>query len=320
VSHQYGPEAIGSIAAALDRAGIDTVEVAHGDGLGGSSIQFGFSKLDDMKALRVAAPMLRSSKLAVLLLPGVGVKHDLEMAFHEGARVARIATHVTEADISEQHMSFAKELGMEVIGFLMLSHMESAEVLAEQGKRMESYGASTVYVVDSAGAMLPGEVADKVANLRQQISPSVEIGFHAHNNLGLAIGNTLAAIEAGASVVDGSLAGMGAGAGNAATEVLVAVLHKIGYRTGADLYALMDAAEDIVRPMLSRPQIVDKASLSLGYAGVYSSFLMHTFRQVKKFGLDPRDVLIELGKRKAVGGQEDMIVDVAMELINKNKF
>jgi 4-hydroxy 2-oxovalerate aldolase len=317
VSHQYGTEAIERIAAALDRSGVDTVEVTHGDGLGGSSIQYGFSKLNDEEALRAAAPALRNAKLAVLLLPGVGVKRDLEMAYREGARVARIATHATEADISAQHMRFALELGMEVIGFLMLSHMEPADKLSEQAKRMESYGATVIYAVDSAGAMLPGEVAGKVAKLRRHLPGSVEIGFHAHNNLGLAIGNTLAAIEAGAGVVDGSLAGMGAGAGNAATEVLVAVLHKLGYQTGTDLYSLMDAAEDIVRPMLHRPQIVDKASLSLGYAGVYSSFLLHTFRQVKKFGLDPRDVLIELGKRKVVGGQEDMIVDVAMEMATR---
>jgi 4-hydroxy 2-oxovalerate aldolase len=315
VSHQYSMENIKNIAEALDRANIDSVEVTHGDGLGGSSIQYGRSLLDDRSAIRAARAVMRRSKLAVLLLPGVGVKEDLEMAYEEGAAIARIATHCSEADISAQHMRTARDIGMEVMGFLMFAHMELPEKLAEQALRMESYGANVVYVVDSAGAMLPDEVAAKVTHLKQKLN--VEVGFHAHNNLGLAIGNSLAAIRAGASVVDGSLAGMGAGAGNAATEVLVAVLHKMGYETGIDLYAVMDAAEEIARPVMPRPQIIDKASLSLGYAGVYSSFLLHTFRIVKKLGLDPRDILIELGKRKVVGGQEDMIVDVALSMMKQ---
>lgn len=317
VSHQYSKTHIRDIAAALNKARIDTMEVSHGDGLGGSSLQYGYSLLTDREMLIEANSVMNHAKLAVLLLPGIGVKEDLLMAREHGAGIARIATHVTEADISAQHMKSAKELGMEVVGFLMLSHMAEPQKIAEQARLMESYGADIVYLVDSAGAMLPDEVKRKVEVLRNRLT--IEIGFHAHNNLGLAIGNTLAAIEEGASVVDGSLAGMGAGAGNAATEVLVAVLDKMGYETGIDLYALMDAAEDVMRPVMRRPQVIDKASLSLGYAGVYSSFLLHTFRQVKKFGLDPRDILIELGKRKVVGGQEDMIVQVGMELQQKKQ-
>jgi 4-hydroxy 2-oxovalerate aldolase len=250
-------------------------------------------------------------------LPGIGVKDDLEMAYAEGARAVRIATHVTEADISEQHMRLARDIGMEVMGFLMLSHMEPPAKLVEQAKLMESYGATTVYVVDSAGAMVPDEVRRRVAALNGALQ--CHVGFHAHNNLGLAIGNSLAAIEEGATVVDGSLAGLGAGSGNTPTEVLVAVLHKSGYETGVDLYGVMDAAEDIVRPLLKRPQLIDKAALSLGYAGVYSSFLLHTFRAATKLGVDPRDILVELGKRRVVGGQEDMILAVAMELQSAKK-
>jgi 4-hydroxy 2-oxovalerate aldolase len=312
VRHQYSADHVAKITAALAKARIDTIEVTHGDGLGGSSIQYGFGKLSDREILQAAKPLLGESKLAVLLLPGIGIKEDLEMAYHEGARVARIATHVTEADISAQHIDLAKKIGMEVVGFLMLAHMAEPQKVLEQAKLMESYGADVVYVVDSAGAMVPDHVRSRVSLLASHLK--IKTGFHAHNNLGLAIGNTLAAIEEGADVVDGSLAGMGAGAGNTPTEVLVAVLDKLGYETGIDLYAIMDAAEDVVRPLMQRPQVIDKAALSLGYAGVYSSFLLHTARAAEKYQLDPRDILIELGKRKVVGGQEDMIVDLALEL------
>jgi 4-hydroxy 2-oxovalerate aldolase len=312
VSHQYSAEDISRVAAALERSRIDTLEVTHGDGLGGSSINYGFSKLTDQEALRAAKAVTKNTKLAVLLIPGVGVKEDLEMAYREGARVARPATHVTEADISAQHIGLAKEIGMEVVSFLMLSHMVPPEKVLEQAKLMESYGADVVYVVDSAGAMVLDDVRRRVGLLKENLN--VEVGFHAHNSLGLAIGNTLAAIEEGAGVVDGCLAGLGAGAGNTPTEVLVAVLDRLGYETGVDLYAIMDAAEDVVRPLMRRPQVIDKAALSLGYAGVFSSFLLHTFRSAEKFGLDPRDILIELGRRKVVAGQEDMIVDVALAL------
>ena len=317
VRHQYSADQVASITAALAKARIDTIEVTHGDGLGGSSIQYGYGLLSDRELLQVAKPALGNSKMAVLLLPGIGIKEDLEMAYEEGTRVARVATHVTEADISAQHIDLAKKIGMEVVGFLMLAHMADPQKVLEQAKLMESYGADVVYVVDSAGAMVPDHVRRRVSLLAGSLK--IQTGFHAHNNLGLAIGNTIVAIEEGADVVDGSLAGMGAGAGNTPTEVLVAVLDKMGYETGVDLYAIMDAAEDVVRPMMQRPQVIDKAALSIGYAGVYSSFLLHTARAADKFKLDPRDILIELGKRKVVGGQEDMIVDVALELAGARK-
>ena len=315
VKHQYTLEDIYRISSALDKAGVYAIEISHGDGLSGSSIQYGFAKHSDEERLIQAHKVVENSKITVLLLPGIGTKEDLKMAIEHGAEVARIATHVTEADISEQHIKMAKGMGLEVMTFLMLSHMEPPEKLLEQAKLMESYGTDVVYVVDSAGAMVPSEVKVRVEILKKNLK--AEVGFHAHNNLGLAIGNTIAAIEEGATVVDGTLGGVGAGAGNAPTEVLAAVLDKMGFQTGIDLYTIIDAAEDIMRPRMLRPQIIDKSSLILGYAGVYSSFLLHTYKAAEKFDVDPRDILIELGRRKVVGGQEDMIIDVACELSKK---
>ena len=316
VRHQYTLDNISKIASALDDAGVYGIEISHGDGLGGSSINYGFAKYSDEERLKVANKVVKKSKIAVLLLPGIGTREDLKNAIENGAKIARIATHVTEADISQQHIQMAKEMGLEVITFLMLAHMEKPEKVLEQAKLMESYGADVVYVVDSAGAMLPEDVKSRVGLLKQKLN--VEVGFHAHNNLGLAVSNTITAIQEGATVVDGTLCGLGAGAGNTAIEVLVAVLEKLGYETNIDLYKIMDAAEDVVRPIMQRPQVIDKASLSLGYAGVYSSFLLHTFRAAEKYKVDSRDVLMELGKRRVVGGQEDMIIDVAYNL-SKNK-
>ena len=312
VAHRFTAAQVRDLAGALQAAQLDTVEVSHGDGLGGSSIQYGLAATSDAEALQAAASALTTTKLAVLLLPGIGVREDLELAHGLGARVARIATHVTEADISAQHIGLARQLGMEVIGFLMLSHMVDAAKVLEQAKQMESYGASTVYVVDSAGAMLPDDVRRKVSLLRGRLR--VAVGFHGHNNLGLAVGNTVAAVEEGADVVDGTLGGLGAGAGNAPTEVLAAVFDRLGYQTGVNLYTVMDVAENQVRPIMTYPPVINRASLSLGYAGVYSSFLLHTYRAAERFGVDPRDILLELGRRRVVGGQEDMIVDVALEL------
>jgi 4-hydroxy 2-oxovalerate aldolase len=250
----------------------------------------------------------------VLLLPGVGTKEDLDMAADSGAKVARIATHVTEADISEQHIGLAKRRGMEVMGFLMMAHMAPVETLLHNAKLMESYGADYVYVVDSSGHLVPNEVRDRVAAMKAALHCGV--GFHAHNNLGLAIGNTLAAIEAGADVVDGSLRAMGAGGGNAPTETLVAVLARLGIETGVDLYQILDAAK-LVDPYKVQAKTGPDATLMLGYAGVYSSFLLHTARAAERFHVDPRDILVELGRRRVVGGQEDMIIDVAYELAEK---
>ncbi|MCI0622091.1 MAG: 4-hydroxy-2-oxovalerate aldolase [Acidobacteria bacterium] len=314
IAHQFRVEDILTIARGLDEAGVSVIEVSHGDGLGGSSLQYGFSAEPETSYIATAAKVIKRAKLAVLLLPGIGTKEDLRTAADLGASVARIATHATEADISEQHMQLAKKMGMEVVGFLMMAHMESPETLLRQARLMEGYGADCVYVVDSAGAMTPREAADRVAALRGGLS--VQVGYHAHNNLSLAIANSLAALEQGAQQIDAATCGFGAGAGNAATEVLVAVLDKIGVRTSIDLYKIMDVAEELVRPVMRRPLLVDRPSLSLGYAGVYSSFLLHAERAARRFGVDARDVLIELGRRRIVGGQEDMIVDVAVEIAN----
>lgn len=312
VSHQFRVENIRNVVRRLDQAGVPVIEVSHGDGLGGNSVNYGFGLHSEEELLRAAVAEMKQAKLAVLILPGVGVREDLEMAHGAGAKIARVATHCTEADVSEQHIGFAKKIGMEVVTFLMMSHMVEPAKLMEQAKLMESYGADCIYVVDSAGALLPDQVRARVATLKEGLS--CQVGFHAHNNLGLAIGNTLAALEEGADQIDGSTCGLGAGAGNAQTEILAAVLDKAGYETGIDLYGAMDAAEEAVRPIMHRPIIVDKNSLTIGYAGVYSSFLLHARRAGERFGVDARDILMEMGRRKAVGGQEDLILIVAQEL------
>lgn len=315
--HQFTLDDVKAIASALDEAGVYGMEISHGDGLAGSSIQYGWALYSDEERLSAANEVVKKNKIAALLIPGIGTKKDLEKAIECGVKIVRPATHVTEADISEQHIRMSKDMGLEVMTFLMLSHMEPPSKVLEQAKLMESYGADVVYVVDSAGAMLPDGARARVSTLKEHLK--IEVGFHAHNNLGLAIGNTIAAIQEGATVIDGTLCGLGGGAGNAPTEVLVAVLDKLGYQTGIDLYKIMSAAEDVMRPRMPRPQIIDRASLVQGYAGVYSSFLLHTYRAAERFKVEPLDILMELGKRRVVGGQEDMIVDVAYELASKNK-
>jgi 4-hydroxy 2-oxovalerate aldolase len=312
IAHQYTVEQVMQVSKALGEANVPYIEVSHGDGLGGSTLQYGLSRTNEMELIEAAVSVSGNSKIAVLVLPGIGTIHEMKEAAKLGAKMARIGTHVTEADVSAQHLSKAKELGMETVGFLMMSHMASVEKLVEQAKLMESYGADTVYMFDSAGAMLPHQVREKVRALRQSLQ--VNIGFHGHNNLSLAMANTLVAIEEGAKRIDGSIRCLGAGAGNTQTEVLIAVLENMGIRTGIDLYKIMDVAEEIIAPILQSPQEITRDNLVLGYAGVYSSFLLHAQRASKRFGIDSRDILIELGKRKVVGGQEDMIVDVAAEL------
>jgi isopropylmalate/homocitrate/citramalate synthase len=296
IAHQYTVEQVAAIAKALDEANVPYIEVSHGDGLGGSSLQYGLSRTDEFELIETAVSVCRQAKIAVLLLPGIGTVKELKQAAKLGAKMARIATHVTEADISAQHMA-------------------PVDTLVSQAKLMESYGADVVYVVDSAGALLPHEVKERIRALRESVG--IEVGFHAHNNLSLAMANTLAAIEEGATRIDGSVRCLGAGAGNTQTEVLVAVLDRLGIQTGIDLYKMMDLAEQLVAPILPRAQEITRDSLTLGYAGVYSSFLLHARRAAQAFGLDARDILIELGRRKVVGGQEDMIVDVAAEMANK---
>jgi 4-hydroxy 2-oxovalerate aldolase len=314
-AHQFTAVQVGSVVAALDAAGVPVIEVSHGDGLGGASCQYGWSLEPQEKLLQAASAAIKQARLAVLLIPGIGTAEDLEMAHEYGVSVARVCTHVTEADICEQHIRMAKKLGMEAVGFLMMAHTVSPEQLSEQGRKMESYGADCVYVTDSAGAMTPYDVRARVSALRQAIG--IEIGLHAHNNLSCAVANSLAAIEEGAVNIDGCTCGLGAGAGNTQTEVLVAVLDKLGIDTGIDTFKIMDAGEDVVRPIMDRPQIIDRAGLTLGYAGVYSSFLLHAYRAAEKFDVEVREILLECGRRKTVGGQEDMIVDIAWELNQK---
>ncbi|WP_461611598.1 4-hydroxy-2-oxovalerate aldolase [Cytobacillus kochii] len=318
LSHQYTVQQVEKIAKGLNEAKVPYIEVAHGDGLAGSSLQYGKSKTNEFELIEAAVAVTDFSKVAVLLIPGIGTVKELKQAQQLGAKMARIATHVTEADVSAQHIYAAKELGMETVGFLMMSHMAEPEKIVEQAKLMESYGADIVYVVDSAGALLPNQVTTRIKAMKETIG--VEIGFHAHNNLSLAMANTLAAIEAGATRIDGSVRCLGAGAGNTQTEVLVGVLDRMGIETGVDFYKMMDLAEEVVAPILPVPQEITKNSLVLGYAGVYSSFALHAQRAAEKFNLDARDILIELGNRKVVGGQEDMIVDVAAELAKVKTF
>jgi 4-hydroxy-2-oxovalerate aldolase len=319
MSHQFTEKNIREVARGLDQAGVPVIECSHGDGLAGSSIQYGISREPEECLIAAAAEEIKNGRLAILLLPGVGTRKNLRRAKELGAKVARVATHCTEADISEQHIKMAKDIGLDVHTFLMMAHMNDPDRLAEQAKLMEGFGADCIYVVDSAGTLLIDEARQRVRALRGALQPGTEVGFHAHNNLGLAVANSLVAIEEGARRIDGSTCGLGAGAGNTQTEALVAVLDKLGYETGVDLFKVMDVAEDIVKPMMLHNPQIDRASLTIGYAGVYSTFLLHAYRAAERFGVDPRAILMELGRRKAVGGQEDMIIDVAVELQRKRQ-
>ena len=312
--HQITVDQMVEVATALDEAGMPLIQVSHGDGLGGASVNYGFPAASDEEYLDAVIPKMKQAKISALLLPGIGTVDHLRMAKDKGVHTIRVATHCTEADVSEQHIGLGRKLEMDTVGFLMMAHMIEPDQLVKQAKLMESYGANCVYVTDSAGYMLPEDVRVRIAAVREALDPKTEIGFHGHHNLAMGIANSIAAIEAGANRIDASCAGMGAGAGNTPMEVLVAVLDRMGVDHGVNLFKISDVAEDLVYPMMTHKVRIDRDSLILGYAGVYSSFLLFAKRAAEKYGLSSREILVELGRMKTVGGQEDMIEDVALTM------
>lgn len=312
--HQITVDQMIEVATALDEAGMPLIEISHGDGLGGASVNYGFPAASDEEYLSAVIPKMKRAKVSALLLPGIGTVDHLRMAKDLGVHCIRVATHCTEADVSEQHIGLGRKLGMDTVGFLMMAHMIEPEALVKQALLMESYGANCLYITDSAGYMLPEDVRVRVRAVREALQPETELGFHGHHNMAMGVANTIAAIEEGANRVDASCAGMGAGAGNTPMEVLVAVLDRMGVDHGVDLFKVSDVAEDIVYPMMTHKVRIDRDALVLGYAGVYSSFLLFAKQAAEKYGLSSREILVELGRRRTVGGQEDMIEDLALTM------
>jgi 4-hydroxy-2-oxovalerate/4-hydroxy-2-oxohexanoate aldolase len=317
--HQMTIEQMTQIASGLDRAGVPYIEVTHGDGLGGSSVNYGFPAHTDEQYLGAVIPLMKQAKVSALLIPGIGTVDHLMMAKDLGVHTIRVATHCTEADVSEQHIIKARSLDMDTVGFLMMAHMSDPESLVKQAKLMESYGANCIYITDSAGYMLPDDVTVRLDAVRQALNPETELGFHGHHNLAMGVANSLAAVAAGASRIDAAAAGLGAGAGNTPMEVFIAVCARMGVETGVDVFKIQDVAEDLVVPIMDHIIRIDRDSLTLGYAGVYSSFLLFAKRAEAKYGVPARDILVELGRRGMVGGQEDMIEDTAMTMARERK-
>ncbi|MFC7516816.1 4-hydroxy-2-oxovalerate aldolase [Herbaspirillum sp. GCM10030257] len=317
--HQITLKQMQDIATGLDQAGVPLIEVTHGDGLGGASVNYGFPAHSDEEYLRGVIPLLKRARASALLLPGIATVDHLHMAHDCGVATIRVATHCTEADVSEQHIGQARKLGLDTVGFLMMAHMSSPEKLLEQARLMESYGANCIYVTDSAGYMLPEHVRARIGLLREKLKAETEIGFHGHHNLAMGVANSLTAIEYGARRIDAAAAGLGAGAGNTPMEVLVAVCERMGIVTGVDVFGISDVAEDLVVPIMDSPIRIDRDALTLGYAGVYSSFLLFAKRAEAKYGVSAREILVELGRRGMVGGQEDMIEDTALTMARERK-